>query len=228
MHPRFTLSLLGALLGLCVAPIGTLACRSPLLSDRAAVIALDSTASNSTAPRSAPTQLHQTNDLATWQGNYNFIEGVQADDGPPMYMNYDVRIALARCGWRSSLAVNGHLTSLDMQTTVRAIDDNTIGLYYQQDIVPTLQPPRFKSGELLLRIQRELSSASKSPKKSKQPTTPIYRVYFEGLEPLIPNHKATGLEISPPQPLSPTPQTKSIVGDRAFRRDSHPPQSPVG
>jgi Family of unknown function (DUF5991) len=203
MHPRFTLSLLGALVGLCLTPIATLACRSP--------IAVNSTALNSTAPiaspRSAPTQLQHPNDLATWQGTYNFIESVQ-DDGPPMYMNYDIRISLARCGWRSSLVVNGHLTSLDMQTTVRAIDENTIGLYYQQDIVPTLQPPQFKSGALLLRIQRELPPVAKSPKKSKQPTTPIYRVYFEGLEPLILSHKETGLEISPPQPLNPTPQTK--------------------
>ncbi len=192
MHPRFTLSLLGALLGLCLTPIATFACGSPI-------------ALNNSAPRSASTKLHQTNDLATWQGTYNFIESVEDDDAPPMYMNYDIRISLARCGWRSLLAVNGHLTSLDLQTTVRAIDDNTIGLYYQQDIVPTLQPPQFKSGELLLRIQRAFPSTSKS---SQPPTTPIYRVYFEGLEPLIPSHKQTGLEISPPQPLSPVPQTK--------------------
>jgi hypothetical protein len=203
MQRQFVLSLLGVLVSFGLTPIATLACRSPIALSNSSL----PNAPIDAVPRSTPTKLHQTNNLATWQGNYNFIESVQAADGPPMYMNYDIRISLARCGWRSSLVVNGHLTSLDMQTTVRAIDDNTIGLYYQQDIVPTLQPPRFKSGELLLRIQRELPPAAKLPKKSKQLPVPIYRIYFEGLEALIPSQKATGLEISPPQPLRPTPQT---------------------
>jgi Family of unknown function (DUF5991) len=181
MYPRFILSCLGALVVLCLTPIATLACRSPVIS--------------------AQPKLAQSKPMiADWQGKYNFIEQVE-DDGPPMYMNYDLRISLARCGWRSFLTVNGHLTALDLQTDVRAIDANTIGLYYQQDIVPTLQPPQFQPGQLLLRIQREIPAPSKSYRKVPTPIAPIYRVYFEALTPLIPSHQTNGLEIAPPQPI---------------------------
>jgi Family of unknown function (DUF5991) len=174
---------------LCVTPIATLACRSPVIS--------------------AQPKLAQPKPMiANWEGKYNFIEQVE-DDGPTMYMNYDLRISLARCGWRSFLTVNGHLTALDLQTDVRAIDANTIGLYYQQDIVPTLQTPQFQPGQLLLRIRREIPAPSKSRRKSPKPMVydqpeviaPIYRVYFEALTPLIPSHQTSGLEIAPPQSI---------------------------
>ena len=197
MYPRFILSCLGALVALGLTPIATLACRSPVTLSQ--------------TPQAQPTKPAIVNPIADWQGTYNFIEQVEGD-GPPIYANYNVRIALARCGWRSFLTVNGHRTALDLQTDVRAIDENTIGLYYQQDIVPTLQAPQFRSGELLLRIHREFPAAAKSAKSAKQP---IYRVYFEALTPLIPAHQTTGLVIPPPQPLNPAPQAKSDVSDRS-------------
>jgi Family of unknown function (DUF5991) len=190
MQRQIVLSLLGAVVGLALNPIGTLACRGPI--------------STVNPPQRTPAQRA---DLTQWQGHYNFIESVH-DNGPPMYMNYDVRIALARCGWRSFITVNGHLTALDLQTTVRAIDDNTIGLYYQQNIVPSLQPDRFQRGDLLLRIHRESPPIPKpiQPLPTDAPIyiapPPIYRVYFEALTPLIPKHQTTGLPIDPPQPLN--------------------------
>ncbi len=187
MYPQFILSCLGALVVLGLTPIATLACRSP--------IALSQTT------QAPPTKPAIANPIADWQGKYNFIEQVE-DDGPPMYMNYDIRISLARCGWRSFLTVNGHLTSMDLQTDVRAIDANTIGLYYQQDIVPPLQTPQFQPGQLLLRIQREIPAPSKSRRKSPTPIAPIYRVYFEALTPLIPSHQTSGLEIAAPQSIN--------------------------
>ncbi len=187
MQRQIILILLGAVVGLLLSPIVSLACRSPI---------------NTTNPPKLA-QAQRTIDLTPWQGTYNFIESREGD-AATIYMNYDVRIALARCGWRSFLTVNGHLTALDLQTAVRPIDDNTIGLYYQQDIVPTLQPERFRSGELLLRIQRELPPAAKKSKRITAPTPPpTYRVYFEALTPLIPQHTQTGLAINPPLPLNP-------------------------
>jgi Family of unknown function (DUF5991) len=186
MYPRFILSCLGALVVLCVTPIATLACRSPVTLSQ-------TTQAQTTKPSIA-------NPIANWEGKYNFIEQVE-DDGPTLYMNYDLRISLARCGWRSFLTVNGHLTSLDLQTDVRAIDANTIGLYYQQDIVPPLQTPQFQPGQLLLRIHREIPAPSKPHWKFPKPTVPIYRVYFEALTPLTPSHQTNGLEIAPPQSI---------------------------
>jgi Family of unknown function (DUF5991) len=187
MYPRFILSCLAALAGLCLTPIATLACGRPVTLSQ-------TTPSQTTKPSIA-------NPIADWQGKYNFIEQAEAN-GLPIYTNYNIRIALARCGWRSFMTVNGHQTALDLQTDVRAIDANTIGLYYQQDIVPTLQAPTFPPGALLLRIQREIPAPSKLPKKFQKPTVPIYRVYFEALTPLIPSPQSNGLEIASPQSIN--------------------------
>jgi Family of unknown function (DUF5991) len=191
MQRQIILSLLGAVVGLALNPIDTLACRSPI----------------STVNPPKLTQTQRTIDLTPWQGNYNFIESREGE-AATIYMNYDIRISLARCGWRSFVTVNGHLTALDLQTEVRAIDDNTIGLYYQQNIVPSLQPDRFQRGDLLLRIHRESPPIPKpiQPLPTDAPIyiapPPIYRVYFDALTSLIPAHQTTGLPIDPPQPLN--------------------------
>ncbi|MFM2430701.1 MAG: hypothetical protein RLZZ511_1914 [Cyanobacteriota bacterium] len=184
------LSLLGIGGGLCLMPSAGLACQ-PIAMLESSNQPPQRRAAQTTQTPIAPSRIAQ--DLTEWQGQYSFIES-SASRPAPMYMNYEMRVSLARCGWRSYITVNGHLTALDLQAAAVAIDDNTIGLYYQQDLIPGLQVERFKHGELLLRLQK--TPASKPGKPAN------YRVYFEALEPLVPAHKQSGLSIEPPKSLT--------------------------
>jgi hypothetical protein len=192
MRDRFILlSLLGTGVFFCLTPTAGLACQRVAMLD-----AGDRSAPRRTSkqPKSSPlVQPGVRQDLTDWQGQYSFIESSLGKPAP-MYMNYEMRVSLARCGWRSFITVNGHLTALDLQAAAVAIDENTIGLYYQQDLIPGLQVERFKHGELLLRLEK-----TPAPKPSDPPT---YRIYFEALEPLVAAHKQSGLVIEPPKSLA--------------------------
>jgi hypothetical protein len=186
MQPQHVfLSFIGALLCLAGTPNLSLACRSLTTNQSQSIdrstLAIDTTESLTPA---APS------DFSSWQGQYEFVES-RPGNPVSMYTNYAVRISLARCGWRAFVQVNGHLTALDLQAKVVMIDENTIGIDYQQDQYPIVQQPQFKSGDRLLRLQR--TGAKPSIKTTEPPAEPTYRVYFDAIVPL------RSLYIQPPR-----------------------------
>ncbi len=195
MHPHLRLSFFersffGAIVGICLFPPASFGCQRLVQRDTILnVAAPDSpTASVTTKPQHPPTN------LASWQGEYNFIENV-LNQPHPKQRSYRIRISLARCGWRAFVTINGPQKRFDIQAKAVAIDENTIGIHYEQDQVPRFrQQPPFRSGELLLRIRRTIPTS----KPLQQKPQPIYRIDFEGLAPLIPAHQKTGLQIAAP------------------------------
>jgi hypothetical protein len=142
--------------------------------------------------------------ITDWQGEYNFTERGQSQSNPNE-MNYVIHLVSTRCasfGLSARMIINGPLRSVDFTLEALGIDPNTIGLYFIAD-VPNPNSPKsspkhqFKSGDLLLRIQKTAPNPS-SPSKTD---APIYRIYFEKLSPVLPQTKSDGLDIEPPLPL---------------------------
>ena len=186
MDKKLVCSFLGAVVIVGVMQTASSACRQPNTK-------LFATQLNGKAKTIKPVTQKQP-DLSSWQGKYSFFESLH-DRQAPIYRNYEVRISLARCGWRSLLRVNGHAMALDIQTQVVQLDKNTIGLFYQREQIPSFRSMPFQPGELLLKIRRESTGETTAGK------TVTYRVYFEGLQPLVKAEQQQGQAIQPPKSL---------------------------
>lgn len=187
----FERSFCSAIVGICLFPTASFSCQQ--LVQRHTMINITNLESRTiTAGRKAK---QQPTDLASWQGKYDFIE-TRLNQPQLTQRKYRIRISLARCGWRAFLTIKGPQQRFDIQAQVIEIDADTIGIYYEQDQVPRIgQPQPFRSGALLLRLQRTASSSSPTqPNAQSQQTT--YRAYFEELKPLISANQITGIELT--------------------------------
>jgi Family of unknown function (DUF5991) len=173
MHLRIIGIMVAVILGVGLSPIVTFAC------------------GRSNIPRDL-SQRPQRIQITDWLGKYSFSEQVSSKP-VSSDVNYTIKISATRCGGVfSRMTINGDLRSVDFLSEVFAIDANTIGLYFlaDQSKVRSLKS-QFKPGDLLLRIQREIPYNS-SP---SIPVEPIYHVYFESLDPVVPSHKSKPLEM---------------------------------
>jgi hypothetical protein len=176
MHLRMIGIMVAVILGVGLSPIVTFACGS------------------SKIPRDS-SQITQRIQISDWQGKYSFTERISSNPVPSS-VSYSIQLSVTRCSLIGSLSsqirIDGPLTSTVFGSEALAIDANTIGLYFlaDQSKVRSLKS-QFKPGDLLLRIQREIPYNS-SP---SIPVEPIYHVYFESLDPVVPSHKSKPLEM---------------------------------
>lgn len=175
MHLRMLVSILTIILGVGLNPATTFAC------------------GRSTFPNSP--KVTPKIRISDWRKQFNFTEQISSHPVPKA-VSYSIQLSQMRCiAMYSRVVIKEPLTSMDLHLEVLAIDSNTIGLYFLADRSKIKPPkPKFKSGDLLLRIQKTIPQSSSPSMLDK----PIYRIYFEKLSPALSEHKSNGLEIVTP------------------------------